>query len=141
VYKNIPQRIVVEEFISDGTGPVPTNYRLHVFGGSVELIVADVGRGRGEDRKFGHYSRSWEKLNVPCRFKDVEVVRPKRLDDMVRYAEVLGEGLDFVRIDMYHAQDKVYFGEATTTPMGGVLPAYPHELNLYLGRLWKLSLR
>jgi hypothetical protein len=69
------------------------------------------------------------------------VVSPKRLDDLVRYAEILGAGLDFVRIDMYHTPDKVYFGEATTTPVAGMLVAYPYDFNRYLGRLWKLSVR
>jgi len=141
VYKHIEPRIVVEEFISDGTGPVPRDYRLFVFGGRVGLIRVDVGSG--EDRRWSHYSRSWDKLDVPCRFKDIEggVDPPKRLDDMVWYAEILGEGLDFVRVDMYHAQDRVYFGEATTTPAAGTFVAYPHEFNRYLGSLWKVSLR
>src|SRR5690348_1409659 len=124
-YKHIEPRIVVEEFICDSTGPMPTNYRLHVFDGRVKLILADVGAG--EVRRFVHYSRSWDKLRIPCRFKDVELACPKRLEDMVRYAEILDDGLDFVRVDMYHTQDKVYFGEATTTPMAGTMTTYPHE--------------
>jgi len=39
VYKNIEPRIIVEEFIDDGTGSVPTDYKLFVFDGRVELIA------------------------------------------------------------------------------------------------------
>jgi len=138
-YKHIEPRIVVEELISDGSGLVPANYRMFVFDGRLELILVDVRRG--ESRHFVYYSRSWDKVDVPSRFKDIDVVRPKHLDDMVRYAEILGESLDFIRVDMYHTQDKVYFGEATTTPMAGTMTTYPHEFDLYLGSLWKLSLR
>lgn len=139
-YKHIEPRIVVEELISDGTGPVPRDYRLFVFDGRVALIRVDVRTP--QDLRWNHYDRSWNKLNVPCRFKNIEgeVTRPKHLDDMVRYAEMLGEDLDFVRVDLYHTQDKVFFGEATMIPMGGIMVAYPHEFNLYLGSLWKLSL-
>ena len=141
VYQHIQPRIVVEEFIHDGFGPVPRDYRLFVFDGKVALIRVDAGRG--DDRRWSHYGRSWDKLDVPCRFKDIEggVVPPKHLDDMVRCAEILGAGLDFVRVDMYHTQDRMYFGEITTTPVAGMLGAYPDEFNRYLGTLWKLSLR
>jgi TupA-like ATPgrasp len=134
-YQHIEPRIAIEEFISDGSGPVPTNYRLYVFGGRVELILADVGTGA--ERGFAYYSPSWTKLPIPTRKKDVDVARPKHLDVMLRYAELLGSDLEFVRIDMYYAQDKVYFGEATTIPMSGLSP-HPHDVDLYLGSLWKL---
>ena len=137
-YRHIQPRIAVEEFISDGTGPVPTNYRLFVFGGRVELILTDVGTS--PNRAFAYYSRSWDKLRIPTRHKDVEVLRPKQLDVMVRYAEILGGDLDFVRVDLYCAQDKVYFGEATTIPMSGLSP-YPRDIDLYFGSLWKLEVR
>jgi TupA-like ATPgrasp len=137
-YRRIEPRIVVEEFLSDGTGPVPTDYRMLVFDGRVELIATGVGQGA--DRRSGCYSRTWEKLRIPTRHKDAVVPRPRRLGEMIRYAEILGAGLDFVRIDMYHTAAGVYFGEAAMLPSGG-LTSYPPDLDRYLGRLWKQRLR
>jgi hypothetical protein len=36
-------RIILEEFISDGTGQSPLNYRVDVFGGRVQLITVRDG--------------------------------------------------------------------------------------------------
>jgi hypothetical protein len=55
---------------------------------------------------------------------------------MLRYAEILGGGLEFVRVDLYDTPDRVYFGEITTTPVGGRLPFDSLEFDRYLGDLW-----
>ena len=41
---------------------------------------------------------------------------------MIRCAEVLAAGLDFIRVDLYDTDDKVYFGEFTITPEAGNPP-------------------
>ena len=43
-YKNIEPRIIIEQFIEDGSGHAPNDYKLFVFDGIVELIQVDVGR-------------------------------------------------------------------------------------------------
>jgi len=58
VYKHIEPRILVEEFISDGTGQSPLNHRVHVFGGRVQLITVDAGDRRDD------YDRSWNRLEL-----------------------------------------------------------------------------
>ena len=55
---------------------------------------------------------------------------------MIRYAEVLADGVDFIRIDLYDTGDKVYFGEFTITPGAGTSSYPPHEFDYYLGGLW-----
>jgi hypothetical protein len=47
-YKSIVPRIMIEEYINDGTGLVPADCKLHVFGGRwVEVI--SIMRGRFRD--------------------------------------------------------------------------------------------
>jgi hypothetical protein len=138
VYKHIEPRILIEQFIDDGTGLYPIRYRLHVFEGHVHVIEVCIGKP-GESR-CDFYGRSWNKLPAAystCRNIDGPVPRPKHLDEMIRSAEVLGEGLDFVRVDLYDAADKVYFGEMTTTPGGGSLRFTPDGFDRYLGGFWK----
>ncbi|GHU68155.1 hypothetical protein FACS189413_04390 [Bacteroidia bacterium] len=43
---------------------------------------------------------------------------------MIDYARILSKGFDFVRVDLYDTGDKVYFGEMTFTPHGGLLRYY-----------------
>jgi hypothetical protein len=37
---------------------------------------------------------------------------------MLRLAETLSEGFNFVRVDLYSLKDKLYFGELTPYPVG-----------------------
>ena len=55
---------------------------------------------------------------------------------MIWYAEVLADGFDFIRVDLYDTDDKVYFGEFTITPGAGLSPYAPHEFDYYLDGLW-----
>ena len=59
-YKGIEPQIMVQEFIDDGNASRPNDYRLFVFGGTVELIQVDVGRlTTGRVRL---YTPTWESL-------------------------------------------------------------------------------
>ena len=136
-YKNIDPCIMVEEYISDGTGLTPTEYRFCVFDGSVRLI--SVSTGRFMDLRSTDYTPSWERLEIRPDSATIEgpVPRPPHLDEMIACAEKLGDGLDFLRVDLFDA-GKVYVGELTLYPGAGCLEWTP-EWNRYLGGLWNLS--
>jgi len=135
-YKHIEPRIIVEELISDGTGPVPVDYKFYVFGGKVHLIWAITGRFA--DVRNDGYTPSWDRLEMKTRWKSIgrPMPRPPHLDEMLEYAEILGDGLDFLRVDLYDA-GKVYFGEMTLYPSAGG-EFYDPKWNRYFGELWNL---
>ncbi|HYM70129.1 MAG TPA: ATP-grasp fold amidoligase family protein, partial [bacterium] len=120
-------------------GSVPTDYKLFVFDGRVELIAIHVDRF--EHHRSNVYGRLWNKLEVLFSFPNTErdVDPPKHLHEMIAYAEALGRGLDFVRVDLYDTDEKVYFGEITTTPGGAMDIFDPVEFDRQLGELWHLS--
>lgn len=136
-YKHIEPCIIVEEFISDGTGLTPTDYKFYVFGGRVHLIWAMTGRY--VDLRSDAYTPSWHRIDRKRRGKSIgmPLPRPPHLDEMIRCAEILGADLDFVRVDLYDA-GKVYFGEMTLYPSGGGEMSDP-EANRYFGGLWDPS--
>jgi TupA-like ATPgrasp len=147
-YKNIEPRILVEEFVSDDTGLSPRTYLLYVFNGQVQMISVTMKRFEPGptrrptlDLRADCYAPSWDLLNMKTRFKSIGqlVPRPPHLDEMIKCAERLGNGLDFVRIDFYDAR-KVYFGEMAVYPSGG-LEFYDPMWNRHFGELWDLSLR
>jgi hypothetical protein len=137
-YKHIEPRIIVEQFLSDGTGLVPRDYKIYLFGGRVHVI--NVEEGRFVDLRLARYGRSWNRIKVGSRYKNFEgeVARPKHLDEMIEYAEILADGLDFIRVDLYDTEDQAYFGEITVYPSAGI-GIFPREFDLYLGGLWKQS--
>ena len=136
-YKHIDPRILVEEYIDDGTGPDPIRYKLYAFHGSVRVIY--VGVGIPGKSRCCFYDRSWNRLPATMAGKtqiEGALDRPRHLDEMIRYAEVLADGFDFIRVDLYDTDDKVYFGEFTITPGAGTSSYTPHEFDYYLGGLW-----
>jgi hypothetical protein len=136
-YKAISPRIMVEELLSDGTGPEPMDYKFYVFAGRVHLISAEAGRTT--NLRQDYYGRSWTKLDLTTGYEPIGgVPRPKHFDEMVHCAETLGSGLDFVRVDLYDAE-RPYFGELTLYPNGGAKIFVPRHWDRYLGDLWDFS--
>jgi len=137
-YKHIKPRIIVEQFVDDGTGEIPNDYKLFVFAGVVKLIQVDACRFKDHRRRF--YSPSWEKLNVLLKYEDIDgtVGRPLHLIEMIAAAEMLGKDLDFIRADFYDTPDGPYLGELTTTPYCGLQRFQPRDFDRQLGTLWKL---
>ncbi len=141
VYKHIKPRILVEEFIDDGSGNAPNDYKLFVFGGTVEFIQVDVGRFTAHRRRL--YTPDWKKLDVLLEYDDIngDVQRPVHLAEMIAAAETLGRDWDFIRADFYDTADHLYFGELTMTPGGGNECFHPKEFDHYLGGRWQIRTR
>jgi hypothetical protein len=140
IYKQIEPRIIVEEFIDDGSGGAPLDYKLFLFDGTVQLI--EVHAGRFIDHRVGFYTPSWQKHDGRFTFDSIdgEVSRPAHLAEMITAAETLGRDLDFVRADFYDTGDRLYFGELTMLPGGG-RGSCSVEFDRYLGGFWKVHER
>jgi hypothetical protein len=69
---------------------------------------------------------------------DAAIKRPTHLKEMIDSAEILCDGIDFIRADFYDTQRRIYFGELTTTPGCGLEVFEPVSLDYRLGKLWKL---
>jgi hypothetical protein len=59
---------------------------------------------------------------------------------MLSIASRLSACFDFVRVDLYNIDGKIYFGELTFTPVAGGLKLQPESWDLKLGEKWKMSL-
>ena len=52
---------------------------------------------------------------------------------MVTAAEILGKGIDFIRVDLYSVDGHVFFGELTHFPEAGEGVFFPQEFDRWLG--------
>jgi len=139
VYKNIPPRLIVEELLDDGEGGIPYDYKFFVFGGRTEFISVDLDRFG--DHRRNMYDRDWRRLNFGFQrsASNKPVERPQRLEEMIRIAEAICAGFDFLRVDMYCVGSRIVFGEITTTPASGLEPFWPGGTDRWIGDLWKMS--
>lgn len=136
-YRNIPRRILVEEYLGDGSGLRPRDYKFSVFHRRVKMIRVDV---HNPERQTNFYWPDWTPIDVEGWFRrTAEPLRPpSRLGDMIRIAETLGDATDFVRVDLYQIGHRVVFGELTNYPAAGDLTYSDPRFDALMGSFWQI---
>ncbi len=140
VYKNIKPRIIVEEFMPDENGNCPVDYKFYCFNGKVEVFI--VVNNRFTNRSTNYYNKKSEYLefgkihSMPDPSIKLEV--PKNFNEMLSIAETLSENIPFLRVDLYSINNRIYFGELTFYPSGGIEP-FTNDGDMLLGNLLKLN--
>lgn len=133
-YKNVPPRIIAEEYIESDTGFLQ-DYKIFTFGGKAEMIYI---RSCTDGVFYGDYfDKNGELLDFTADYPHSPVTpgMPENLDKMLRFAEVLSEGTPELRVDFYEVRGRVYFGELTFYHDGGFAPFEPREWDEKLGNL------
>ena len=135
-YGHVPRRLLVEEFLAGSDGSVPDDYKFFVFHGTCRYVQVD--RGRFDRRTQDFFTPDWQRvpLSGGHPWADPPLPRPERLGKMLELAERLGEGTDFVRVDLYDLPDRIVFGELSSFPAGGDSPFEPESYDLEFGSHW-----
>jgi hypothetical protein len=142
-YTHARPGLILEERLGQGE-EAPSDYKFFVFDGEPAVIFVEVDRINNWCRRV--YTPDWSPLTVrlglagKVRPLAAVVDRPETLPAMLRAASALGQGFDFVRVDLYSEGDTVYFGELTPYPGGGLARFWPREFDSELGAHWKLPL-
>jgi len=133
-YYKIRPRIVVEPFLDDGHSDGPLDYRFWCFGGRPEIIQVD----NHSHSINPFYGPGWNKLPVSYRDNAIEcdIPEPANLSEMLLVASKLSSSFDFVRVDLFNVNGKIYFGELTFTPAAGLLKFKPESWDTLLGQKW-----
>jgi hypothetical protein len=107
----------------------------------VKLIQIDTARFTGHRRAL--YYPDWRDSGARLAFDGFAepLAEPGNLQQMIELAQILGREVDFVRVDLYSVGEKIYFGEMTPTPGGGMSHFEPERMNEWLGSLWTAEAR
>ncbi|NLZ34564.1 MAG: hypothetical protein GX889_06575 [Clostridiales bacterium] len=132
-YKNIERKIICEEFIGNLNSDF-LDCRVFCFNGKPEFIQIDEGFAYGQTRR-NHYDLNWNKLDFKMKYDSIEreIKKPKNLAKVIELAEVLCRDFNFVRVDFYLSDEKIYFSELTFTPTGGRQVIKPDKYDFILG--------
>jgi hypothetical protein len=138
-YRNIRPQIIIETFLEEN-GKVPTDYKFFCFSGSMQYFKLDFDRFEDHvESFFDRESRKLDLIEVGLKAHQGRIDLPANLQDMVRLAESLSEGFDFMRVDFYNINNKIYFGELTPYP-GGVSAKFDPDCYDYaFGAKWPLK--
>lgn len=133
-YKEIRPRVIVEQLL----GGSLLDYKFFCNNEGPFMIQVDVDRFTDHRRNI--YDMSWNLMPQRIRYENSErsIEKPKNLSAMIELAKVLSSDFQFCRIDLYEHRDKVYFGEITLHPGGGVEPFDSYSSDLEMGRYIKL---
>lgn len=132
---------LIEERIPTADGESPLDIRFFVFEGKVQVIQVDTPRSNVVRRRF--YTPEWMPLEVNQGGKILDDVRPApaTLALMIDHASRIGADFDFIRVDLYEALGKIWFGEITPYPTGGLDPFTDPAFDQKLGSYWNLAVK
>lgn len=118
-YKLVPHRLYSEEFVG-GLGDV-IDYKFHCINGEPAFVL--TCSNREDSLKLNLYDLDWNPISglQGAMRNERKIERPKNLKEMLEVAKTLSSDFDFVRVDLYEADEKIFFGELTFSPACGVL--------------------
>lgn len=139
-YSLIDPKIVVEKKITP-KNKIPRDFKFHSFkqkDGSVNYLLQLVdGRFGVESR--GYYLNSldncvWHHGNGNHLITESE---KEQLLIAIEYnKKILGNEFQYIRIDWYVVENKIYFGELTFTPGGGRAKEFGDDLEKVMAKWW-----
>lgn len=141
-YNLIPKKFVCEEFIDDGTGGFPVDYKFMCIHGKVHCILGVSGREQGHG-SYLPYTTDWKPIREYYRGNATAVnllPKPNNLQEMVRVAEQLAKDIDLVRVDLYSNGLRIWFGEITLTPSGCIFHRWTKKALNKMGQLYRNQL-
>ena len=142
-YKNIKPRIIAEQYIEDADTKDLRDYKFYCFTDVVDSVLVCLDRVSG-NTKFYLFDKNWNLKRYNKFAKDLPaeftLPKPNNIDEMFEIAKKLSvaSGAPFLRVDLYNANGKIYFGELTFYPDCGLDNNRLPETDLYFGGLIKL---
>lgn len=137
-YKNVPRRIIAEQFIEAENNDLP-DYKFFCFDGEVKALFIGTERGTG-NVKFDYYDADFNHLDL-IQFHPMsgrQLAKPINFEEMKQVASKLSAGIPHVRVDLYNVNGKIYFGELTFYHHGGITPFHPESWDYKFGEWLKL---
>lgn len=137
-YKNIDPTIIIETFLEEN-GKNPTDYKFYCYSGKAKYVLIIIERFI--DFKQIILDVNFNPLVVyddPRVYKG-KIERPVNYEEMVKVAEALASGLEFIRVDLYGVKNKVYFGEFTCYPAAGLDKFTTIANDEKFGKDWHIS--
>lgn len=137
-YKNINKKILIEKYIENKNGDLQ-DFKFYCFDGKIEFIEVDFDRFSNHTMNF--YSPEWKLLKLnkgDYQNYSESFDKPLNFEMMKESVEKIAKDFQFARIDFYDVDGKIYFGEITLTPAGGLTPFNPIDKDIEYAKKIKI---
>ena len=134
-YHFMKKTVFVEEFLDDGNGHCPPDYKFFCSKGRIQAIMVCLEREH-HGANYHYLDENWNPLALD---KDVDLTVTAALNKPICFAEMnemarkISSDFDFVRVDFYDTANKAMIGEMTFTPAGGMDDDFGYETDLEMG--------
>ena len=135
-YKNIPRKIIAEQYMEDDGTHELRDYKFHCFSGEPKFVLVCTGRKSAEGLREDFFDTEWNHLEVqrPAHGNaSFGIECPEQLDQMLQLSRKLAGTMAFSRIDFYVVNRKIYFGEITLFPTSGYTAFEPESYDELFG--------
>lgn len=135
-YKNVPRKIIAEQYMEDNVTHELRDYKFHCFDGEPKFILVCTGRKSKEGLREDFFDIDWNHLDVQRPEHgnaSFSIPRPNQLDQMIELSKKLSQNITFSRIDFYLVNGKIYFGEITLFPTSGYTAFVPENYDAMFG--------
>lgn len=118
-YRDIPHKIIIEEYIETKAGKFPVDYKFFASRGQVICLLMIMGRGKSDKARI-YLDKNFEDIKLVNEYSgnNYKKWKPRNFQKMVQIAEKLSADFPFVRVDLYDRDGDILFGELTFTPHG-----------------------
>jgi hypothetical protein len=127
-YARLQKKVLIEENIAAASYTHPLNdFKFYCSRG--EVLFCEVHVHRFADHQWYCYSIPDFRIIEVDRtnpYPKERIKKPAGWKKMLSYASALSKQYDFVRIDLYDAQGKIYFGEFTFSP-GAAISSFMND--------------
>ena len=125
-YKNVKPRIIAEPYLVDKETMELRDYKFFCFDGEPKALYVASDRAQNET-KFDYFDMEFNHLDIRQKYPNasVPIKKPKTFDQMIKLSRELSSGFAHVRVDLYEANGKLYFGELTFSHWNGFVPFDP----------------
>jgi len=139
-------KIICEKFLETEDGGQPLDIRAMCFNGKPKLFYSNINM-LNSDGQIRHdfvknmYNDKWEFIPVDFAYRRDEksiISMPDNFNEIQEITKKLSEDFPFVRVDLYIVHGKIYFGELTWIPDGGIAKIDPIEYDYIFGQMLKL---
>lgn len=137
-YAHAEPVLLLERWLGESDEP-PMDYKIYVYDGVARFV--HVHRNRFVAHRSSIFTREWERIDASQTHilpDEITLPRPTRLDELLRRAEQIGAGFDFMRVDLFETNEGVWFGETTPYSWSGIRPFSPDSFERELGSYWTL---
>lgn len=135
-YGEMTPRIICEKYLEDRSGGL-MDYKFFCFNGEPRFLQVNVDRGLPSATQ-NYYDLNWELLpfgKSQPHNPNIRIEKPSMFEQMIELAKALSAPFPFVRVDLYEANQKVYFGEFTFFPCSGMPDFIPLSYDKIVGAM------